>query len=140
MSPSFDQPWAEYTRGEDHEPPLYLADTIVRSGLGVSGIGLEINLGYHPGGSYLRDWLDLHQLLDLWNLLGLPLYLFLTIPSSSGPDERAYGGSQPEPRSFAGGWTPEIQARMMEDLVAQLLTRPSIRGSSHRSKELDDSE
>ncbi len=124
---SFDQPWAEYTSREDHEPPLYLADTIIRSGLGVSGIGLEINLGYSPGGSYLRDILEMHQLLDLWNLLGLPLYLFLTIPSSSADDPQAVGEGKVVD-AFTGGWTPAIQQALMEKITAQVLTRPSVRG------------
>lgn len=125
---SFDQPWAEYTSREDHEPPLYLADTIVRSGLGVTGIGLEINFGYQPGGSHVRDLLDLHAMLDLWNLLGLPLYIFLTVPSSSVDDPRAYHPGRPVKDAFPGGWSPAVQQQLAEQFMAQLMTRPSIRG------------
>ena len=71
---NFDQPWAEYmSRQEVDFPPLHFADALIRAGLPVSGIGLEINLGYHPGGTLNRTLLEFSRLLDLWNIFGLPL-------------------------------------------------------------------
>jgi hypothetical protein len=124
---SFDQPWAEYMNREDFEPPLYLADTLVRAGLGLAGIGLELNFGYYPGGSYLRDALDLHQLIDFWNLLGLPLHVFLTLPSSGARDDQAQPSIEPVADAVPGGWTPAVQQQWLSMLVPQLLTRPAVR-------------
>src|SRR5262245_6078106 len=73
----FAQPWGQYRSAAPRDPPLYLADMLSRAGLGVTGIALNLNLGYQPGGCGVRDPLDLSQLLDAWSLFGLPLYIFL---------------------------------------------------------------
>ena len=53
---SFDQPWAEYMSGHDAElSPLQFADALVRSNLGIAGIGLEIDLGTAPHATLPRD-------------------------------------------------------------------------------------
>lgn len=84
---SFDCPWAEYVGSRETDfPPLYFADALIRSGLGISGIMLEINLGYMPGGTLPRDPIELNRLIDLWGGLGVPLYVTLCIPSSPGSD------------------------------------------------------
>jgi hypothetical protein len=89
---TFDQPWAEYLAHEQLDlAPLHFADALVRAELGLSGIGLEINLGYHPGGSVQRGPLAISRLIDTWSLLELPLLVSLTMPSAATEDERANG-------------------------------------------------
>ena len=84
---SFDQPWAEYlSRQEVDFPPLHFADALNRADLGLSGVMLELNLGYEPGGTLPRSLLDLNRRLDYWSLLNVPLYLTLCVPSSATPD------------------------------------------------------
>jgi len=34
-------------------PPLHFADSLIRADLGIAGLGLELNIGYWPGGSLL---------------------------------------------------------------------------------------
>lgn len=87
---SFDQPWAEYLSQQDEDlAPLHYADALVRADLGVSGFGLEINTGYHPGGCSQRATFELGRLLDQWSIWGLPLMVTLTTPSSAEPDPLA---------------------------------------------------
>jgi hypothetical protein len=87
---SFDQPWAEYLATADHDfSPLHFADSLVRAELGLAGIALEMNLGYWPNGSPLRDWLEISRQLDRWNLLGLPLLIVASSPSAVGADALA---------------------------------------------------
>ena len=87
---TFDQPWAEYLATEQLDlAPLHFADALVRADLGLSGIGLEINLGYHPGGSVHRGPLAVSRLIDTWSLLELPLLVSLTMPSSATEDPQA---------------------------------------------------
>jgi hypothetical protein len=57
--------------------------------LGLSGVGLELNVGYHPGGSMQRSPLAISRLLDTWSLLDLPLLVALTVPSSTAEDPQA---------------------------------------------------
>ena len=89
---SFDQPWAEYLASEQLDlAPLHFADALVRADLGLSGVGLEINVGYHPGGSMHRGPLAISRLIDTWSLLELPLLVALTLPSSAADDPQANG-------------------------------------------------
>jgi hypothetical protein len=89
---TFDQPWAEYLACEHLDlAPLHFADALVRADLGLSGVGLELNMGYHPGGSMDRGSLAISKLLDTWSLLDLPLLVALTFPSSSAEDPRSNG-------------------------------------------------
>ncbi|MCU0716630.1 MAG: glycoside hydrolase family 10 [Pirellula sp.] len=71
---TIDAPWAEYLgQKSDGISPLHFADALVRADLGLSGLGLELNLNYWPYGSLPRDLIDLSDLIDHWNILGLPL-------------------------------------------------------------------
>ena len=73
---SLDQPWSEYMdRREVDFPPLHFADALVRAGVDLSGLVLEVNLGYRPGCTLPRTPLEFSRHLDYWSLLGLPLYL-----------------------------------------------------------------
>jgi hypothetical protein len=89
---TFDQPWAEYLATEQLDlAPLHFADALVRADLGLSGLGLELNVGYHPGGSAHRGPLAISRLIDTWSLLELPLMVALTLPSSAADDPQANG-------------------------------------------------
>ena len=64
-------------------------------------------IGYYPGGSYLRDPLDVSQLIDYWSTLGLPLHVTLTIPSSSSLDSQARNPATPLASAYPRGWSVE---------------------------------
>src|SRR5205807_6233075 len=50
---SFDQPWGEFLRRVPvGYAPMHIADHLVRSGLPLAAIGLEIEVGYWPEGSF----------------------------------------------------------------------------------------
>jgi hypothetical protein len=124
----FDQPWSEYMNAEEFEPPLYFADLLARAGVGLSGIGLEINLGYYPFGSAQRDMLDFNNLIDRWSLLGLPLYLFLTVPSSEQADPLARKATRPLPGAKPAGCTQGTQNLWISRFVPLLLAKPTVYG------------
>jgi hypothetical protein len=120
---TFDQPWAEYLASEQLDlAPLHFADALVRADLGLSGIGLEINLGYHPGGSVLRNPLSMSRLIDNWSLLELPLLVALTIPSSAAEDPQTNGKVRVIASSEADV-TPESQAEWINKHVPLLLAK-----------------
>ena len=130
-SSSFDQPWAEYLASEQLDlAPLHFADALVRADLGLSGLGLEINVGYHPGGSPHRGPLAFSRLIDTWSLLELPLLVALTLPSSA--DE---GPAWPTAKiqvlsSEADEVTPESQRDWIERHVPLLLAKNAGAGGS----------
>ncbi|OHB83689.1 MAG: hypothetical protein A2V98_25235 [Planctomycetes bacterium RBG_16_64_12] len=122
---SFDQPWAEYlSRREMDFPPLHIADALVRANLGLSGLMLEINMGYHPGGTLLRDPLEFSRQLDYWNLLGVPLFLSLSVPSAGGDDPLAWRPA----KLPSGSWTEESQRAWVARHVPLLLAKPFVHG------------
>ncbi len=124
---SFDQPWGEYIIRQDQElTPLHFADTLVRGELGLAGIGLEMNLGYWPGGTLPRDALEVSRQLDRWSQLGVPLVVFVSIPSSGGPDPRAQHTTRVVPGLIAGGVSLQSQQAMLNSLMPLLLAKQSV--------------
>jgi len=122
---SFDQPWGEYlSRTPKDFTPLQFADMLLRAGLGLTGIGLEINVGYWPEGSPLRDPLEFSQAIDYWSLLGAPLFVMLTYPSSPGADPLA----QRKTRLPPGNWTPGGQQSWVDRYLPVLLAKPLVQG------------
>jgi len=91
---SIDAPWAEYLgQKSDGISPLHFADALIRADLGLSGLGLELNLNYWPGGSMPRDLVDVSDLIDHWNILGLPLLAHVSSPCNLQPDPIAISKS-----------------------------------------------
>lgn len=79
---TFDQPWGDYLGQVERDlPPLHFADALVRSDLGLAGLGLELNLGVGASSTLPRDEMELSRQIDRWGALGLPLVILLTIPS-----------------------------------------------------------
>ena len=126
---SFDQPWCEYLARVDLElPPLDFADALARAELGVAVVGLEINLGYWPGGTLPRDVLEMNRQFDRWAELGLPLVVLLSVPSSDSNDLQARLPAKPIPHAKHGGLTPESQRAVVERLFSLLLAKPRVSG------------
>ena len=132
---SFDQPWAEYlSQREVDFPPLQFADALIRASLGLTGVMLEVSLGYYPDGTLPRSLLDLSRRLDYWSLLGVPLYLTLCVPSSTGPDPLSVAGTEVWPDT----WDLGAQQSWINRHVPFLLSKSSVHGILW--KQLRDSE
>jgi hypothetical protein len=124
---SIDQPWGEYMgRQESDLSPLHFADALVRAELGLAGLMIEINLGYHPGGTQPRDLLDFSRQIDRWSCLGLPLLVSLTIPSDTKPDPQARGTAQIVPTTGDGQWTAAKQAAWAAELTSLMMSKPLV--------------
>src|SRR5262249_45573182 len=105
------QPWGEYMAVEDRtHSPFIFADTLIRSGLTITGLDLEIMMGAMPRGSYCRDPLETSRLIDLYSLLGVPLCIQLAYPSADGPDSAADQEMQVGAGYWHEGVTPAAQA------------------------------
>ncbi len=126
---SFDQPWAEYLAAEDFDlSPLHFADALVRAELGVAAVALELNLGYWPAGTLPRDPLAISRHLDRWSLLGIPLLVYLTMPSQVIGDELSVGPSQAVPQSASTPHIAAIDQQMAHRLIPLLLSKPALHG------------
>ena len=120
----FDQPWGEYLAGQEMDlAPIHFADALARSNLGLSGLGLEINSGYFPGGTLPHSMLDFSRHLDRWSTLGLPLMITLTAPSSGAADPHAALGVQPLDRAAGEPPTPQSQSDWAADFLPLMLSK-----------------
>lgn len=123
---SFDQPWAEYLASRDEDlAPVHFADALVRANLGVSGFGLEINVGYQPGGSGLRPTFEIGRLLDQWSVWGLPLMVTLCAPSSNAADDLAKKTIAVELTSAADDGL-DAQCRWASSVLPLLVARTTV--------------
>ncbi len=126
-----DQPWGDYqARGQHRLSPLQLVDALLRSGVGLAGVNLELAVGYLPRGSAHRDLLDISRLIDSWSVLGVPIHATLACPSSSDDDALAGPEWEVEPRMWARPIDKEGQAEWVDHVLELLLAKPSIAGVS----------
>lgn len=87
---SFDQPFGEYlAKDRDGISPLHFADALVRSGLGMAGIGLDFRIGYRGNATLPRSAVEFGQMIDRWATLGMPMLVQLSVPGGAGADEQA---------------------------------------------------
>jgi hypothetical protein len=127
MVVSFDQPWGEAIARKDQElTPLHFADTLVRGELGLAGVGMEINYGYWPGGTLPRDPLEVSRQIDRWSQLGVPLMVFLSVPSTSVADPIARHPAKPLAHLRAGGPNPAWQRSIAQWLLPLLVAKQSV--------------
>ena len=124
-----DQPWAEYRGRRPTElSPIDFADALERADLGIAGFDLELNVGYFPLATALRNPLAFSRLIDMWNIrLETPLMLTITLPSSTEEDPHA----DPKARVTAGGASPEMinpdwQSAWVRDHLPMLLAKNSV--------------
>ena len=124
---SFDQPWAEYLSSQDEDlAPLHYADALVRAELGVSGFGLEINAGFHPGGSAHRPVFELGRLLDQWSIWGLPLMVNLCAASDTVADPLAKKGVEVDAINTVHPENADAQRQWAESVLPLLLARSTV--------------
>ena len=130
---SFDFPWAERLAsavGGSH--PLQIADALLRQGSQISFLGIEVNLGYWPGGSFMRDPIQWIDMLDVWTQLGLPLVVILRAPTwSTGGDEVTLGDvDEDQPRHINTFDRTNDRQRIdyLRTILPMLVARPAVHG------------
>lgn len=130
---SFDQPCGEYLANHRETiSPMHFADAIARSGLGLSGLGLEYRMGYRDGATLPRSSLDIGNSIERWATLGMPLLVTILAPGGGGLDARAIDPS-PQWQPPAGAMGPSIeddtlQLRVGGSLLRTLLAKPCVHG------------
>jgi hypothetical protein len=124
-----DQPWGGYqARGQHRLSPMQFVDALLRSGVGLSGVNLEVAVGYRPRGSAARGQLDFSRLLDRWGLLGIPIYVTLAFPSANGADAKCRTDLEVGEASWRDAWTENAQAEWIDDYLPILMAKDQIVG------------
>lgn len=129
LSIRVEQPWGGYLSSGKHRlSPLHFIDAIVRSGVGLSSVNLEVAVGYSPRKTGYRDLLELSQLLDLWGGLGIPLQISLAHPSASGEDPLARADVKAALTDRDRLPSEEQQADWVQQVVPLLMAKQSVVG------------
>ncbi|MBX9622204.1 MAG: endo-1,4-beta-xylanase [Gemmataceae bacterium] len=123
------QPWGDYLAGDDQSiPPGVFAEDLVRTGLKVSAVEVEVRAGTRPRAGLPRDLLDTSRLLDAYARLGLPVEVLLSHPAGAGPDPAAADHGE---GVWADGWplgvSPADQAEWGAGVAALALCKPAVR-------------
>lgn len=135
LDPSLDvsvgvaQPWGDYLAGDDQSiPPEVFAEDLLRTGLSVGAVEVEVRAGSRPRAGLPRDLLDTSRLLDRFARLGVPLDVLLSHPAAPGPDPAAAGhGEEAWAAGAPDGLTPEAQAEWGRAVAALALCKPAVR-------------
>jgi hypothetical protein len=123
------QPWGDYLAATDrNHSPFLFADTLIRSNINLSALDVELAMGFSPRGSYCRDLLETSRLLDMYALLGVPLWVTLAYPSAPGSDRLA----DPDLLVGAGHWhqgiSPASQGEWARDYANLAVGKPYVSG------------
>jgi hypothetical protein len=123
------QPWGDYLVSEDQTiTPITFPDDLVRAGVRLAAVELELRIGTRPRGSLPRDLLDTARVLDVFGMLGLPLEVVLSLPSSGEIDPAAVDHRQ---AVWTPGWragpSQEGQAEWGASFAALALCWPQVR-------------
>jgi hypothetical protein len=123
------QPWGEYLASEYFNySPFIFADNLLRVGLPLAAFELEWHMGVSPRGSFCRDPLEASRSLDLFSMLGCPVQIALSYPSSADPDPQA----DPLLKAGRAGWWhglgPVAQAEWAEVFASLALAKTFVIG------------
>ena len=122
---SFDFPWAERLAGAvGGTHPLQIADSLIRQGVELSFLGLEINLDLWPNGSAIRDPLQWIDLVDIWAQLGLPMVLCLRAPCGGAADIKG-AETRNQTRS---NLNDQQRIDFLKTVLPMMVARPSVHG------------
>jgi hypothetical protein len=122
------QPWGDYMAQQARgQSPFVFADSLLRTGIKLAALDLEMVMSVSPRGSYCRDLLDASRVLDLYALLGLPLQVTLGYPSSAGPDAHADPDLKVAGGFWRRGFVPEVQADWVHSFASLALCKPFVR-------------
>jgi hypothetical protein len=123
------QPWGEYMAvAERNYSPFIFAENLIRYGLNLSALDIEVVMGVRGRGTYCRDPLELSRLLDLYALLGVPLRVTLGYPSDPGDDLHADPETSVGAGSWTGGYSPAGQAAWAASFASLALCKPYVHG------------
>lgn len=124
------QPWGDYLAQQERtQSPFAFADTLLRTGVKLAALELEMFMGLSPRGSYCRDTLDASRILDLYALLGTPLQVALAYPAASDADPRADADERTHAGHWRGGFSPAVQADWASHFAGLAVCKPYVRAA-----------
>jgi hypothetical protein len=128
------QPWGDYlSLYPSAISPLVFADELLRGGLQVAALDLEIRFGPLPRASWPRDLLDTFRLFGLYGVLGIPLSVTLGIPAALPNAAPAESAPTSICSQIGSDWGPSQQAEWGAALTALALSLPTVQAVTWES-------
>ena len=119
---SLDQPCGEYlAKDQNGISPLHFADALLRSGLGLAGIGLNFRFGFDQGSTHPRSPIEFAQMLDRWATLNTPLLVQLSVAGSPAEDVRSRLPIKPQALDPTLNGEPGAWAQFQHDFTKPLV-------------------
>jgi hypothetical protein len=117
-------PWGEYYATVPNTiAPIAYMDMIVQSGVGFEAFALQMRFGKDQPGLHVRDMMQIASLLDVFALMGKPLY----VTAVETPSQQGTGPFDPQVAGFwHKPWDPVRQAVWLEGLCGMALGRPAV--------------
>ncbi len=117
-------PWGEYYATIPNAiAPIAYMDMIVQSGVGFEAFALQMRFGKDQSGLHMRDMMQIASLLDVFALMGKPLF----VTAVETPSQQGTGLFAPEVAGFwHKPWDPVRQAVWLEGLCGMALGRPAV--------------
>lgn len=115
-------PWGEYySSALNTIPPIVYLDMVMQSGIKFNAFGLELAFGKDQDGMHVRDMMQLSSMLDLFSLLGKPLYITgLEIPANQTEEYSENAGQWHRP------WDQPLQREWLEKFYQIALGKPFV--------------
>jgi hypothetical protein len=123
------QPWGDYMARDEHTyTPLVFLDTLLRTGLKLAALDVELIMGVAPQGSYWRDLLEVSRLLDAYAVLSTPVQVTLGVPCTRERDPLADPSLTVAQGEWTGGYELETQADRGAALTRLAACKPFVNG------------
>jgi hypothetical protein len=127
LSLGISQPWAEIMSLEHRSySPFSFAETVIRTGLPIASVELDMVMGTMPRGGYLRDVIEVSKMIDQFSFLGKPLRILAGFPSSAQPDLLADPTVKLAGGHFGSGHSPEGQAHWARTMLPMMLCKAGV--------------
>jgi len=121
------QPAGELMANEPRNySPLGFAETMVRTGLPLAAIELDMVMGTSPRGGALREILEVSRMIDAFGFLGKPIRLVVGFPSAGDPDPLADPGQAVGPGRLGAQYTAEGQQAWVRQYLELLICKPQV--------------
>jgi len=126
------QPFGEYFSGNQRSiPPLMYADLLVQSSVPFDGIVLKLIMGQAVPGQYVRDLMQLSNLLDYFGPYGKPINIVTGVPSETVTQEmialeQNQESIDPNCGHWRKPWSTVVQSHWFEAMYKIAISKPYV--------------
>ncbi len=127
LSLGVSQPFGEIMSTEHrNHSPFSFAETVVRTGLPIASIVLDLVMGTLPRGGYVRDGIETSKIIDQFAFLGKPLKILTGFPSSGNSDPLAESSVRLAGGHLGPAHSHKGQALWAETMLPIMLSKAAV--------------